>query len=273
MRAFDGRYIKCSGNGTVAVIFGWQAAGHEKTDFVQVITKDKSHYITGFGQNEFRKGGIVLDIDNPYLKAKGEVEFGEFTPIKYNAMGPFRFLPFMECRHTVVSMRHKISGTLTINGQVYDFDDGVGYIEGDRGRSFPVKYFWTQCNTFGDDLSIFASCGVIPYLGMKFNGTICIIHYHGKEYRLATYLGAKVVHFDPHQLIIRQGRGLKQKLLEISVPDIRCASQPLRAPKRGKMDRTIYECVETTVRYKFSIGDELLFNLTNDRAAYEFSSV
>ena len=60
-------------------------------------------------------------------------------------MGPFRFLPGMECSHGVISMGHALEGTLTLNGAVLDFAGGTGYVETDRGRSFPSAYLWTQC--------------------------------------------------------------------------------------------------------------------------------
>ena len=52
-------------------------------------------------------------------------------------MGPFSFVPFMECYHGVVNIDHKISGSLMINNEEIDFTDGYGYIEKDWGKSFP----------------------------------------------------------------------------------------------------------------------------------------
>jgi len=153
---FEGYYVKCCGDGgTAAFIFGRQAYKREKSAFVQVITADGSHYAefdyNGFfaarrgfevrvGKNYAEKSGLFLDIDLPDLKVCGEVKFGAFSPLRYDAMGPFKLLPFMECCHKVVSMSHGLSGQISINGRVYNFDGGRGYIEGDHGKSFPQKY-------------------------------------------------------------------------------------------------------------------------------------
>lgn len=60
-------------------------------------------------------------------------------------MGPFQFVPFMQCRHSVFSMKHQVNEQITINGQIYKFKNGIGYMEGDRGYSFPKQYIWMQC--------------------------------------------------------------------------------------------------------------------------------
>jgi hypothetical protein len=185
-------------------------------------------------------------------------------------MGFFEFFPFMECKHTVTSMQHNLHGEITINGKVYNFNGGLGYIEGDRGKSFPRKYFWTHAH-LDNEISISASCAVIPYLGFKFTGTICFIHAHGREYRLATYRHAKVREFTPTTLHISQGqgRGTLDLFIEIQTPQ---NSRPLLAPTRHRgMTRIIHESIRQTVRYKLTHGEKVIFDETTDRAAYEFS--
>ena len=49
------------------------------------------------------------------------------------------FIPFMECRHSVWSMRHLVNGELSVNGKRYSFQNALGYWEGDRGSSFPKE--------------------------------------------------------------------------------------------------------------------------------------
>lgn len=84
-------------------------------------------------------------------------------------MGPFSYVPFMECRHGVFSMTNTVSGCLSINGHAYRFDNDVGYIEGDRGRSLPKVYAWTQCNFFDESpCSIMLSIADIPLGSIHF---------------------------------------------------------------------------------------------------------
>lgn len=64
-------------------------------------------------------------------------------------------------------------------------------MEGDRGYSFPRNYVWTQCSF--PDGALMLSIADIPIGGFHFTGVISIVLLHGKEYRLATYLGSKAV--------------------------------------------------------------------------------
>ena len=80
---------------------------------------------------------------------------------------------------------------MCINGQKYYFRNAWGYWEGDCGRSFPKEYVWTQC--FFNDGALMLSVADIPMAGIRFTGIIGVVLWRGKEYRIATYLGAKVV--------------------------------------------------------------------------------
>lgn len=291
MGYFEGYYFKCDGKtDSVAFIFGKQSEKGGKSSFIQILTKDCSFYQEfkngaafskgrrnfdiSIGENRVRHSGLSLNIDNGDLRAKGEVCFGEFSPVKYDVMGFFKFFPFMECRHTVVSMLHPCNGQIEINGQIYNFDGGSCYIEGDRGKSFPQKYFWTQCNMFDGfsaPLSVFASCARIPYLGNIFTGTVCVIQSDGREFRIATYLGAEVKEFSKKRLFLVQGRGKRRLTLEIENLDPFENGRALSAPKNGGMSRTIHEKLYANVRYKFTIGTRVEFNFISNRAAFEYS--
>ena len=90
--------------------------------------------------NLMSRRGLWLDLEAKGLSLRGELRYGPFTPLKSDIMGPFRLTPGMECRHGVVSMGHRLEGALTLNGRSIDFTGGTGYIETDRGRSFPRRY-------------------------------------------------------------------------------------------------------------------------------------
>lgn len=254
---FMGYYIKCTTvhNDTIAIIFG-----KAEYSFVQIITKEKSYWQKS--DWKFSKKGITLNIEN----AKGNITFGTFSHPKYHAMGPLRFLPFLECKHTVLSMYHEISGKLTVGGKNYNFDGGRGYIEGDYGKSFPQKYFWTQ-SFLSSDVYVFAAAAKIPYLGLKLNGTVCIIHQNGLEYRLATYLGARVITFTKDTLKITQ----RKKVFEIYVSIPVKNKRELFAPINGKMTRAVVETVQTLVRFKFVDSGKTVFDITDPTASFEYS--
>lgn len=51
------------------------------------------------GANIFTEKGLRVSADAPGLRLRGAVGFGAFTRLVSDIMGPFRFLPGMECSH------------------------------------------------------------------------------------------------------------------------------------------------------------------------------
>ena len=204
---FGGYYFKAQdGEKTLAVIVACHRSNGSESASVQLISDDGVwsavypeggyHKTTkGFrirlADSVFTEKGVRLDIDRDGLKVTGKLRFGAFAPIKYDIMGPFAAVPFMECRHTVVSMTHRVDGCICINGERYVFKNALGYIEGDRGYSFPSVYAWTQCLFEGGSLML--SVADIPIGHIHFTGIIGVVYLDGKEHRIATYLGARPV--------------------------------------------------------------------------------
>lgn len=165
--------------------------GEKHTCSIQIITEKDTGTVT-FPANTFRltgknmciednqfcKRGIRLSINTPELTLQGKLIFGSLFPLKYDIMGPFSFVPFMECRHRVWSMRHSVCGRITLNGQRYSFDNDLGYWEGDCGHSFPKRYAWTQCFLPGGSLML--SVADIPMAGFHFTGIIGVILWQGQ---------------------------------------------------------------------------------------------
>jgi hypothetical protein len=168
---------------------------------------DRRKFILRLGNNSFSKRGIKINIKTEEITMTGKLRFGRILPIRNTIMGFFKYLPGMECKHEIISMYHRIYGEFILNGVKYPFYPGIGYIEKDLGHSFPGSYQWIQCNYFpGETCSVFLSIADIPYHGLKFKGCICAIIYQGKEYRLATYKGVKIVNSGPREICLRQGR-------------------------------------------------------------------
>ncbi len=268
--SFCGWYFKCqSDTQTMAVI----PALHGSKSSIQFITdegsfnidfpyeqfkKPKGNFNITVGENYFGKDGIRLNLNT----AVGSLRFDELSPLRYDIMGPFCLVPFMECRHSVVSMRHKVNGELCINGVNYRFSDALGYIEGDRGHSFPKQYTWTQ--SFFDGGSLMLSVADIPLGKFRFTGVIGVILWQGKEYRLATYLGAKAVKIEKGEIVIRQGkRTLSVRLIERN-------AHPLRAPVSGNMNRTIRESAVCRAAYHFEQDGHTLFSFETKKASFEY---
>ena len=276
---FKGWYFKCTTkNKTIAFIPAYHCSNHKKTASLQVITDDSVFNIPFYsleycekplcvklGKCKFSENGIKLNIKNDKLTIQGELQFHQLTPIRYNIMGPFQFIPFMQCKHSVYSMKHRIDGQITVNGQQLNFKNEIGYIEGDCGRSFPKQYIWTQCSF--DKGSLMLSVADIPLFGFHFTGIIGIIMIDGKEYRIATYLGADLKYIGENTVTVSQGDYLLTAKL------IKKNAQPLYAPNNGKMNRTIHESASCNACYKFSCKNELLCCFTSDRASFEFEYI
>ncbi len=280
---FEGWYFKHQkGQNTLALIPGVQMDSNGgRGAFIQVITEDHSYHIpysisdcrigekhlsVQIGENLFSNRGVRLQINRPELRLEGCLRYGRFSPLAYDIMGPFCAVPFLQCRHGVLSMRHTTQGCVRLDGRTLCFHGGTGYIEKDRGRSFPQRYLWTQSNGFGrEDCAVMASAATIPMLGTQFDGCICAVQAGGREYRLATYLGAKILHSGPDGLVLRQGQNLFEAYLNKGAP------QPLKAPQSGGMSRTIHESAACSMRYRFTHGGQTLFDLESSQAGFEWA--
>lgn len=273
---FCGWYYRCqSDTQTLAIIPSVHKTKEGDFCAIQLITDTVAFHVPfpyrdfrkdgsqiEIGLNRFGDEGIHLNIHTPDLLAIGDLRFGSFSPLRYDIMGPFRYVPFMQCRHSVFSMKHTVNGEISVNGMPYVFRDGTGYMEGDRGHSFPKEYLWTQCSF--PEGSLMLSVADIPFGTFRFTGIVGIVYLHGKEYRIATYLGAKPVSITPDEIIVRQRRYTLIIKPEVSY------GHPLQAPVGGAMHRTIYEHPACKVYYRFERNRKTLLELDAPNAAFEY---
>ncbi len=214
------------------------------------------------GGSQFSEEGIIANIRTDRLEIKGKLIYGTFVRPKYDIMGPFRYLPNMQCRHSVISIAHTVWGSLSINGEELLFENACGYLEGDRGSSFPGRYLWTQSMLAGG-ISVMLSVADIPYAGKVFCGIIGFVYMGGSEYRIATYLGAKVERVEKHIVSVRQGEYLLQAEVLQENPT------PLYAVQHGSMSRMIKESPSARVRYRFYKKGRAVFDQVGGCAGYE----
>lgn len=275
---FSGWYFKCqSDQHILALIPAIHAAGNTITGSVQLITPQGTWCVSyppsrvhgrgpgprmALGESLFSPRGIRLRLRDAGLDAEGELTFGRLTPIRGDIMGPFRLLPFLECRHSVSSMEHTVDGCVTVNGTIYNFHQGRGYIEGDRGRSFPRHYLWTQCFFPGGSLML--SAAEVPLGAVRFTGVIGVIRMQDQQYRLGTYLGARAEEIGCGAVTVRQGS------LALTARLIQHRAVSLAAPVCGAMDRTVREGLSCRAAYCCTIGGRPLFNLESDNASFEY---
>lgn len=287
---FEGWYFKCSTQEeTLAVIVG-RAKGEEPVAFIQVFSsKDlKSYYITydresyfyreepfhiQIEENIFTKHYIKLHIRQEGLFIEGRVMFESLTKLPNRLgceglMGPFGYLPFMECYHDVISMTHTLKGQINLNGMIYDFHTGKGYIERDWGTSFPSSYTWMQCNHFKEEsLSFMLAVAKIPFLGSEFTGFLCVLSIKGEARIFATYTGAKIKSFitteEGVRITLKQGKEL------ICVTTKYEKGSLLKAPNKGTMQRSIYEALNSTIELSVFYKGELQVCTRGENVAFE----
>lgn len=273
---FEGWYLKHqSETDSLALIPSchYNAAG-KATGSLQVITPEWSQQVPFktfryrreegrfvLGNSIFSHRGCELNLRTPELTLFGSLRYGALTRLHRDIMGPFRFVPFLQCRHSVFSLSHSVTGVITVNGIQMKFDRAAGYMEGDRGHSFPQKYLWTQCSWAGN--CVMLSVAQVPLLGWTMTGCIGVVWLEGRLQRLATYLGAKVVQVGEHGAEIHQGR------LRLKVTALDRQSHPLSAPQRGTMARTIHESLTCTVRYQLWSDGQPLLDRTSAQASFE----
>lgn len=256
-----------SGQTTASIQLIWDAGSANATYLHSPILKVREGLGLRIGASVFTDQRIVLDIDQGGLTATGEIRYGSLKPPRGDIMGPVRYIPNLECRHGIISYQHELSGHLEIAGETFIFDGGLGYIETDSGSSFPENYVWTQCNSFdGEEVCVMASIADIKLARYTVRGTVCCVYHHGREYRLATYLGAAIIKCTPSELIVSQGRTVLQ------INRITECPRALNAPSGGSMTRTVHESVACTVRYRMYRAGERVFDLTSSHAGFEYAT-
>ena len=278
---FEGWYFKNTcGDIGISFIPGISISKDENKAFIQIITDDSSYYIDydiddfeysdspfyiKIGNNYFSKDKIHIDINdiNKDIVIHVNVEYSNSVNIDTSLfspsiMGPFLYMPFMECNHSVISMKCSVNGMICINDRKIIFNDGDGYIEKDYGCSFPKSYIWCQGNSFSKkDASFMMSIANIPFMFFNFRGLICSLIVDGCEYRFATYNNSKIVKYDVRDnylnIVLKKGHYYL---------DINCAfgnGLKLVAPVKGEMNKDIIESITEVVSVCLKMDDEIIF--------------
>ena len=119
----------------------------------------------------------------------------DLSVIAPGTMGPFSWIPTMQCYHHVLSMQFNVHGSVQINDDQAMTVSGTGYLEKDWGHSFPSSWIWAQANQWENlpsttsSASLFFSFALIPwYFNLEFPGFLIIFEHNGQFYRFNTYL-------------------------------------------------------------------------------------
>lgn len=228
------------------------------------------------GRNFFSADRIQLDLDNGTHSLSGEVWFSGLrrwpvTLASPGIMGWYGWVPAMECYHGVVSLDHTINGYLSLDGVVYDFNGGRGYIEKDWGEAFPTAYIWMQTNHFSTiGTSLTASTAVIPWRKTTFVGFIVGLFCDGILHRFATYTGARI-----ERLVVTDKHvewSMQDRRLRLTLRAARERGGLLHAPVRTEMHRRVDETMLSQVEVTLAeaVGKQrVLLQDTGHAAALE----
>lgn len=218
---------------------------------------DSKEFISKFGKFEIKIADnffSIYDFQLNLSSVQGQLRFSELTlwPNEWYSpgiMGPYSFVPFMECYHGILSMNHRIDGQLTVHGETIDFANGSGYIEKDWGHSFPSAYIWLQTNHFSESgISLKASVAKIPWLGNSFVGFIAGIQLHDRLILFTTYNGSKLF-----KSFVDKGKVeliMENKNYRVEIMAYREKSTQLASPILGFMDGRIEESMTSEIEVK-----------------------
>ena len=145
---FEGWYFKNTNKiNSIAFIPGINITENGKKAFIQVITDEMSYFINydikdfkynispfsiQIAKNFFSKEKVYIDINDctQNIAIHGELIYSDNKNIKTNIlspniMGPFSYIPFMECNHAILSMQNSIKGMININDKKMNFEKGT----------------------------------------------------------------------------------------------------------------------------------------------------
>lgn len=235
------------------------------------FSADHKQFALAIGDNTFDERGLHLSLPG----ISGDLSFSAFHPwpvslFSPGIMGPYAFVPRMECYHGIVSMDHKVEGWLEAEGQRVALSEGRGYIEKDWGHSFPSAYFWMQSNHFSHKGTSFkCSVAKIPWMGSSFVGFIAGLWHDGQLIQFTTYNGTQLkrstADMDLVEII------LTNKKYQLTVKADRSGASELASPISGAMTGKIEESMKGVlhVELKDRKTDETVFSDSGHWAGLE----
>lgn len=288
---FEGWYFKNTNTkDSISFIPGINIDNKTKKAFIQVITNDLSAFIDydindfkfnskpfyiKVGNNTFSKYGINIDIrdETQNLNIYGKIKYSNNKNINTNflnpnIMGPFSYLPFMECNHAILSMKNTTNGFININNHNMNFNHDFGYIEKDWGSSFPKSYIWCQGNNFqNSDASFMLSIANIPLKFFQFRGIICVLIINNKEYKFTTYNNTKLIEYVVDDNFINIT--LKKGHYYLNINSSYNKGLKLSAPVKGKMKKDIFESISSFITVTLRKNHTILFSDTSTNCGLE----
>ena len=196
-------------------------AEYLKFDFKTFDSSWKSFNVS-IANNSFSNQKLILDTD--IISGEIRIINQRKWPSQWYSpgiMGPFSFVPFMQCYHGILSMTHTLKGSIKYSGMDISFEGGRGYLEKDWGRSFPSAYIWMQSNHFSEsNISLKSSVARIPWLWSSFTGYIAGVLLDDRIIEFTTYNFTQLKKCQVHEKSVELVYENKKYLLEIDAEKI-----------------------------------------------------
>ena len=297
---FEGWYYKISFNdyqNTLVVIPGVYMNDDNRHAFIMVAYENTSHYYRfpfesfssstdeyivkiDHDRNVFSYDKLLLDLEpkdgddatesfRMNLTLSSHAFIPDLSVIAPGTMGPYSWIPTMQCYHHVLSMKYQIDGSF---GNVTT--SAVGYLEKDWGNSFPSIWIWGQANQWENlpstsSASLFFSLALIPwYFNLEFAGFLIVFEHNNQFYRFNTYLQSVVndlsVDKNTNQVSFNIYDLLFEYKLHVSThldghESIKGA--PLYGPRNGRMEKFVQEILAKNVYFDVQLS-KLIQNST-----------
>jgi hypothetical protein len=200
----------------------------------------------------------------------------DLSVIAPGTMGPYSWIPTMQCYHHVLSMKYHIHGSIEINQAENITMSGVGYLEKDWGNSFPSIWIWGQANQWANlpstsSASLFFSLALIPwYFNLEFAGFLIVFEYNHQFYRFNTYLQSIVndlsVNKDTNQFSFNVYDVLFEYKLHISThlnQNENINGAMLYGPRHGRMEKFVKEILAKNIYFDVQLS-KLIQNTTTN---------
>ncbi|QOR36528.1 hypothetical protein IMX26_06890 [Clostridium sp. 'deep sea'] len=265
--------------------------GKDKHAFIQLLTSDglidyyrfpvnqfsyKKPLTIKIADNFFNKKALEVNL-NGVNKISGSLKLTDIQPLSFNLMGPFALLPNLPCYHGVISMQHKVNGTLKINNEVSHWNN-LGYIETDKGHSFPNGHIWLQCNSFRNCKNLSLSCAISEITIARRSIPVCyiLIHHNNKRYYFTTWLGAKTKHIiyknNNLNLIIKQ-RNHDLKINILMPQNYLKEKNLLVSPSQGSMVSHVNEILNANIHLTYLHKNRTIIDDKGTMCAVEIKNI
>lgn len=201
------------------------------------------------GSNVISLKSIKLELDNVELS----LMISKQQPYTYkglgkNILGPLHYIPFVECKHSILNIKSRFTGKIFIEGKTNNLT-GECYQEKDWGTSFPEEYFWIQANKFNNkDITFQFAYAKPKWLLFKPTTYIGFLMIDNRKINLNGIGNTKIRIDKLNAYVVRLSLTHKKYIIKI-----RLKSGPtteLKGPLNGEMKKVIKESLSSELTIK-----------------------